>query len=98
MHSHDRKLHRPFDVPSIFRWLEKKADDLVIVRFGVFGYVATQLYRNSAPLVDFAAMAHVVQVDPALGDIVFVEHTKIAHAELEFRATGQALVGEMTPA
>ena len=80
----------------------KKADDLSIVRLESFGCAAARLYRCfdrsaravSAPLVDLPAVADKVQIDPALGEIVFIEHTVIAHAKLAFRAAGQALVGK----
>jgi hypothetical protein len=44
------------------------------------------------PLVDLTSMADVVQIDPTLLHVKFVEDTVIAHSQLEFGAALKAIV------
>ena len=48
--------------------------------------------QTSAPLVDFAAVADIMEINATLLHIELVEHTVIADAQFEFRAALQALV------
>ena len=55
---------------------------------------AAGLKQSSAPFVDFAAVADVMETDATQLHLKLVEHTVIADAQSEFRAALQALVRE----
>src|ERR671923_994541 len=46
------------------------------------------------PLVNFASMAHVVQIDAALFDVQLVKHAVIPDSQLKFGSTFESLVRE----
>ena len=48
--------------------------------------------RLLAPLVDFASISNVVEIQASLAHIEFVKHSVIPDAQLAFCASGESLV------
>jgi hypothetical protein len=52
--------------------------------------------KKSVPLVDLTSMAHVVQINAALLNVEFIQHTVIAHSQLEFGSALESLVRKIS--